>query len=301
MSDSNCWLLISILVSQETGKVFPSFSELSTVCVIHTVKGSGVVNKAEVDAFLKFSCFSYDPMDVGNLLSGSSAFSKWSLNIWKLRVHTLLKPGLENFEHYFASVWDEWKLCGSLSILWHCLSLGLEWKLIFSSPVATAEFSKFAGILSAAAAKSLQSCPTLRDPIDGLLPGSSVPGILQARTLEWVAISFSNAWKWKVKVKSLSCARLFTTPWTAAHQAPPSMGFSRQEYWSGVPLQHFNSTPPQSTHKSSSQRSRRGHLCTLPQLWLTQSLIQGLDSQLQKQPQKTGQASLSCRQPSLQP
>ena len=89
---------------------------------------------------------------------------------------------------------------------------------------------------AAAAAKSLQSCPTLCDPIDGLLPGSSVPGILQARTLEWVAISFSNAWKWKGKIKSLSRVRLLVTPWTAAHQAPPSMGFSRQEYWSGVPL-----------------------------------------------------------------
>ena len=87
-----------------------------------------------------------------------------------------------------------------------------------------------------AAAKSLLSCPTLRQPIDGLLQGSSVPGILQVRTLEWVAISFSSAWKWKVKVKSLSHAWLFTTPWTAAHQAPPSMGFSRQEYWSGLPL-----------------------------------------------------------------
>ena len=87
-----------------------------------------------------------------------------------------------------------------------------------------------------AAAKSLQSCPTLCDPIDGSPPGFPVPGILQARTLEWVAISFSNAWKWKVKVKSLSRVQLFTTPWTAAYQAPPSMGFSRQEYWSGVPL-----------------------------------------------------------------
>ena len=85
-------------------------------------------------------------------------------------------------------------------------------------------------------AKSLQLCPTLCDPIDGSLPRSPVPGILQARTLEWVAISFSNAWKWKVKVKSLSCVRLFATPWTAANQGPPSMGFSRQEYWSGVPL-----------------------------------------------------------------
>ena len=91
-------------------------------------------------------------------------------------------------------------------------------------------------VIAATAAKSLQSCPTLCDPIDGSPLGSSVPGILQARILEWVAISFSNAWKWKVKVKSLSRVRLFETPWTAACQAPPSMGFSRQEYWSGVPL-----------------------------------------------------------------
>ena len=86
-----------------------------------------------------------------------------------------------------------------------------------------------------AAAKSLQSCPTLRNPIDGCPPGSPVPGILQARTLEWVAISFSNAWKWKEKVKSLSRVWLLGTPRTAVYQAPPSMGFSRQEYWSGVP------------------------------------------------------------------
>ena len=85
-------------------------------------------------------------------------------------------------------------------------------------------------------AKSLQSCPTLCDPIGGSLAGSPVPGIVQARTLEWVAISFSNAWKWKVKVKSLSRVRLLATPWTAAYQAPLSMGISRQEYWSGVPL-----------------------------------------------------------------
>ena len=89
-------------------------------------------------------------------------------------------------------------------------------------------------VYAAAAAKSLQSCPTLCDPIDDSSPVSPVPGILQARTLEWVAISFSNAWQWKVKVKSLCRARLLATPWTAAFQAPPSMGFSRQEYWSGV-------------------------------------------------------------------
>ena len=89
---------------------------------------------------------------------------------------------------------------------------------------------------AAAAAKSLQSCPTLCDSIDSSPLGSSVHGILQARTLEWVAISYSNAWKWKVKVKSLSHVHLLATPLTAAHQAPLSMGFSRQEYWSGVPL-----------------------------------------------------------------
>ena len=89
---------------------------------------------------------------------------------------------------------------------------------------------------AAAAAKSLHSCPTLCDSIEGSPPGSAVPGILQARTLEWVAISFSNASKWKVKVKSLSHVQLFTTLWTAAYQAPPSMRFSRQEYWSGLPL-----------------------------------------------------------------
>ena len=89
---------------------------------------------------------------------------------------------------------------------------------------------------AAAAAKSLQLCPTLCGPIDGSPPGSPIPGILQARILEWVAVSFSNAWKWKVKGKSLSRVRLLATPWPTAYQAPPSMGFSRQEYWRGVPL-----------------------------------------------------------------
>ena len=90
--------------------------------------------------------------------------------------------------------------------------------------------------MSATATKSIQSCPTLCDPIDRSPPGYPVPGILQARALEWVAISFSNAWKWKVKGKSLSHVRLLVTPWIAACQAPLSLGFSREEYWSGVSL-----------------------------------------------------------------
>ena len=103
-------------------------------------------------------------------------------------------------------------------------------------PSSVSHIYRMAAAAAAAAAKLLQSCPTLCDAIGGSPPGSPVLGILQARILEWVAISFPNAWKWKGKVKSLSPVWLFATPWTAAYQAPPSMGFSRQGYWSGVPL-----------------------------------------------------------------
>ena len=117
-------------------------------------------------------------------------------------------------------------------LVWHDLTFLISNHFSYLSISAW----KLPPVFVAAAAKSLQSCPTLCDPIDGSPPGSPVPGILQARTLEWVAISFSSAWKWKVKVKSLSRVRLLATPWTAAHQAFPSMRFSRQEYWSGLPL-----------------------------------------------------------------
>ena len=152
MSSSNCCFLTCIQISQDAGQVVwysHLFQNFPQFIVIHTVKGFGIVNKTEVDVLLELSCFFNDPVDAGNLISGSSAFSKTSLNIWKFMVHILLKSGLENFEYYFTRGW--WvQLCSSLSILWHCLSLGLEWKLTFSSPVATAEFSKFAGMLSAA-------------------------------------------------------------------------------------------------------------------------------------------------------
>ena len=109
------------------------------------------------------------------------------------------------------------------------------WQWLIPSPHSPGPLYMVPAAAAAAAAKSCQSCPTLWDPRDGSPPGSAVSRILQARTLEWVTISFSNAWKWKVKMKSLSCVQLFATPWTAAYQAPPSMGFSRQEYWSGLP------------------------------------------------------------------
>ena len=153
MSSSNCCFLTCIQISQEAGQVVwysHPFQNFPQFAVIHTVTGFGIVNKAEVDVFLELSCFFHNPADVGNLISGSSAISKSNLNIWKFTVHVLLKPGLENFEHDFTSVWWWVQLCGSLSILWHCLSLGLEWKLTFSSPLTTAEFSKFADTLSAA-------------------------------------------------------------------------------------------------------------------------------------------------------
>ena len=140
MSCSNCCFLTCIQISQEAGQVVwysHLFKNFPQFVVIHTVKDLGIVNKADV--FLELSCFFDDLTDVGNLMSGSSAFSKSSLNIWKFTVHILLKPGLENFKHYFASMWDQ---C-------NCV-VGLEWKLTFSSPESTAEFSKFAGILSAA-------------------------------------------------------------------------------------------------------------------------------------------------------
>ena len=152
MSGSCCFLMC-IQISQDAGKVVwfsHLFKNYPQFVLVHRVKGFGMVNKAEVDVFLELSCFFGDPTDIGNLTSGSSAFPKSSLNIWKFLVCVLLKPGLENFEHYFASVWDEYNCVVVLNILWRCLSLGLEWKLTFSSPMATDELSTFAGILSAA-------------------------------------------------------------------------------------------------------------------------------------------------------
>ena len=130
--------------------------------------------------------------------------------------------------------WQSVKPEPKLSII----PLVVEWERNrpLTSNVCVAGAGAGAASAAAAAAKSLQSCPTLCNPIDGSPPGSSVPGILQARTLEWVAISFSSAWKWKVKVKLLSQVWLLVTPWTAVYQAPLSMGFSRPESWSGVPL-----------------------------------------------------------------
>ena len=126
MSGSNCCFLTCIRVFQELGKVVRYshlFKNIPQFVVIHTVKGFSIVNEAEVDAFLEFSCILYDPTDVGNLISGSSAFSKSSLNIWKFMVHILLKPGLENLEDYFANVWDEYNCV----VVWAFFGIALLW------------------------------------------------------------------------------------------------------------------------------------------------------------------------------
>ena len=154
MSSSNCCFLTCIQISQESGKVVwysHPFKNFSQFVVIHKVKNlAWSIKQKQIFFFLEFPCFFDNPTDVGNLISGSSAFSKTSLNIWNFTVHTLLKPGLENFEHYFTSVWDEcncvvvWAFFG-ITFLW-------DWNENWPFPVlvATAEFSKFAGLLSAA-------------------------------------------------------------------------------------------------------------------------------------------------------
>ena len=125
MSSSNCCFLTCIQVSQEEGQVvwYSHLLNFPQSVVIHTVKGFGIVNKAEVDVFLELSCFFDDPMNVDNLISGSSAFSKTSLNIWRFMVHVLLKPGLENFEHNFTSVWDE---C-NCAVVWAFFGVAFLW------------------------------------------------------------------------------------------------------------------------------------------------------------------------------
>ena len=153
MPGSNCCFLTCIQISQEAGNVVWCSHLLKNIpqfVVIHTVKGFGVVNKAEVDVFLEFCCFFYDPADVGNLISGSSAFSKSSLNICKFLIHVLFEASLENFEHFFASMWDE---C-NCAVVWTFFGIAFLWdwneNWPFSNPAATAEFSKFVGILSVA-------------------------------------------------------------------------------------------------------------------------------------------------------
>ena len=151
MSRSNCCFLTCIQISQDASQVVwysRLFQNFPQFIVIHTVKGFFIVNKAETDVFLELSCFFDDPTDVGNLISGFSAFSKFSLDIWKFMVHALLKLGLENFEHYFTSVWDE---C-NCAVVWafFCIAFLRDYKENWPFPGATAVLSKFAGILSAA-------------------------------------------------------------------------------------------------------------------------------------------------------
>ena len=208
MSSSNSCFFTCIRVSQEAVQLVlysHLFQNFPQFVVIYTVKGFGVINKAEIDFFLEFPCFFYDPTNDGNLISGSSAFSKTSLNIWKFMVHILLKSGLENFEHCFASVWDE---C-NCAVVWTFFGIAFLWDWNKNWPLPVLEFSKFAGILNAALSQHkllqkyrciyetwvcsvAQPCPTLCNPLESSPPVSSVHEIFQARILEWVAVSSSR-------------------------------------------------------------------------------------------------------------
>ena len=151
MSSSNCYFLTRLQISQEGDKVVwhsHLFNNFTKFVVIYTVKCFGIVNKAEAGDFLELACFFYDSKNVSNLISGSSDFSKSSLNKWKFMIHVLLKPGLENFKHYLASMWDECNCVFEHSLVLPFFGIGMKTEL--SSPVATDEFSKFTGILSAA-------------------------------------------------------------------------------------------------------------------------------------------------------
>ena len=163
----------------------------------------------------------------------------WHSALWMTKAQSFLSSVETNLSQVFSSAYTLAKKAFSDYCQLHqstpfCLAFEVVCHLVYCGHPTS--ISAIPQCTAAATAKLLQLCPTLCDPIDGSPPGSPVPGILQARTLKWVAISFSNAWKWKVKVKSLSHVRLLATPWTAAHQAPLSTGFSRQEYQSGVPL-----------------------------------------------------------------
>ena len=153
MFNSNCYFVTCIQISQEAGQVVwysHLFQNFPQFVLTHTVKDFGIVNKVKVDVFLELSCLFHDPADVSNLISGSSAFSKSSLNIWKFTIHVLLNPDLGDFEHYFASVWDE----RNCAVVWTFFDIAFLWNWNenwpFSSPVTTAKLSKFADILSAA-------------------------------------------------------------------------------------------------------------------------------------------------------
>ena len=152
---------------------------------------------------------------------GPSALSNTAFSSWRMPFPGSAEPCVTPGRVCAKGCRQMWDTQLQVTFLYVIFLIFLFWELIAAA---------------AAAAKTLQSCPTLCDPRDGSPPGSPVPGILQARTLEWAAISFSNSWKWRVKVKLLSRVRLLATPWTPAYQASPSMGFSRQEYRSGLPL-----------------------------------------------------------------
>ena len=201
MSSSNCCFLTCIQISQESGQVVQyshPFQNFPQFFLVHTVKGFGIVNKAEIDVFLGISCFFNDPMDVGNLISGSSAFSKSSLNIWKFLVHILLKPYLENFEHYFASMWDE------------CNGVYFEYSLALSSFGIRMKTDLF---------QSCGPCWVYENPRDEGAWWASIYGVAQSRTRLKRLSSSSSSWHIECSIFTASSFRIWNS--SAGIPSPP--------------------------------------------------------------------------------
>ena len=252
MSSFNCCFLTCIHISQEAGQVvwyFHLLKNFPVCCDPQQIIGFGVVNKAKVDVFLELSWFFDDPVDVGNLISGFSAFSKSSLNIWKFMVHILLKPDLEDFEHFFASVWEECNCALYYCALADLTVCTVEPSLIYcemsvklcypvwgpppSQPHVAIEHLK-CDLFELRCALSMKFTLYFKDTWREQQPQSDI--------LAWRIPMDGGAWQ----------AVVYVTLWTVACQACLSMGFSRQEYWNGLlPFSRGSSWPRNWTWVSS--------------------------------------------------
>ena len=221
--------------------------------MIHTVKGFNIVNKAEIDVFLELSCYSDDPVDVGNLISGSFAFSKTSLYIWKFMIHVLLKPGLQNFQQNFTSMWDECNcavVCAffSIAFLWDC---NKNWHFpvlcpLLSFPNLLAYWVSTFTVSSFRIWNTSTGIPP--PPLDlfvVMLPKAHLTSHSRMFGSRWVITPLWLCGSWRFFYTVLLC-----DSWTVAHKAPPSMGSSRQEYWVAISFSRGSSRPRDRTQIS---------------------------------------------------
>ena len=234
MSGFNCCFLTCVHISQEAGKVVwysRLFQNFPQFIVIHTVKGFGIVNKAEVNVFLELFCFLYDPTDVGDLISGSSAFLKSSLYIWKFSVHVLLKPSLENFEHYFGSMWNECNYLGvwtffGIALLWDWNEnwhFPVLWPLLSFPNLLACWVQHFHHIIFGIWNSSAGIPPPPVALFVALLPKAHLSSRSRMSGSRWVitALWFSGSWRSCLNSSSLYSCHLFLISSPARHPSPP--------------------------------------------------------------------------------